>query len=449
MKTRKHINEIFLEALAEWLRKQDREADAKIIDGIDPTTFVRSGYKSNNIYGSSGNPNKGNGGKVTINQLGYTAQVTKRTGEVMNGRVLSLADFVAQIPPEIRPKFIGDLGSSSSTVWDPTSVGLDMGRPGCRCFGQMGANGHAFIVVVGSDEDSTDPAVIEKYLPFTFGFTKSDIFAGSAYGAETYFRNSNNLFNCTFSALVWKSTSPAPEQKPVNQDLPILTYSTPTNKAPSARYRKVPALNLTVDWEVLRGKYTSKVHYNQLWIDVVEAALRKAGDNYNADLIKRINPETFVPFQIKNDTTNKKYTYLGAQCSTSKLYFESITFNIYQAAADSTRMFLSDFGWVYAPEAGISWKLVADQATATAYTGTDIIAENQFHYFYRHIAKGTKLTKQMLLDSFPFHADGVDYLYQTFTDTLTKASANFYNELQENMWTGSSTISVNVVADLV
>ena len=448
MKTRKHINEIFLESLAQWLRANNRSADADLLDGVDPLTFTRStSYSGSPVtYGTAANPNKGNGGNITINKLQYTFNVMKMTGVSLN-KTPSILEFINLCPPELRVKYIGNFGSSSTTAVDLKTFGLDTSRPGCRCFAQMGANSYAFIVLVGSDEDPNDPAIIEKYLPFTFGFVKGDIWAGGAYGSVSYFRKTSNIFNGTFCALGWRATKPAEATKPINQDLPVVKYQQPSNKAPDG-YTTVPAFTVTADWETLRNKYNSKVHFNRPFLDVIENALRTAGNTAVADQIKSVNPETFAPFQVTTNTANKTVTITGARCSTSKLYFAGITFNIYQYNTTLTNMYIAHMSWMYTAASGLQWNILTNQTTANAYKGTDVVAEDQFRYFFKHLPTGTPLTTELFKQHMPFDMTGVNYAYPVYLPAAKTGNANFYNELLENLWTGASSLNMTLVSDL-
>lgn len=447
MKQRKHINELWLEGLSAWLRANNRAADAAILDGVDPATFTRSGYSSGGIYGSSGNPTKGNGGKITIDNLSYTPAVLKETGETISGRSPDLSTLMAQVPPELRIKYIGSLPASSSTVWDPATNGIDMSKPGCRCYGMGGANGLGYIVIIGSDEDPADPAVIEKYLPFTMGLVKADNYGTPWYGSAYTYRQTKNLWNMTFNVWVWKSTSPAPAEKPVNQNLPLLNFRTVKNEAKPG-YTTIPAFSVTPDYESLRGKYSSKVHFYRPILDALEKGLRNAGNTEMADKIKAVDPTTFVPFQITYDNTNKKFTYVGAQCSKTKQYFAGITFDIYQYNGTVTRMYPAHLSWIYTAESGLNWTMVTTQAIATASKSTALIADDEYRYFFKHIPKGTVITKEMILDAMPFDMTGINYTYPTIAAAATTITFNWYNELRENQWGGASTCAFRMIADL-
>ena len=387
-----------------------------------------------------------NGGNITLSKLQYTFYAMKLTGDSLN-RAIGILELINLCPPELRVKFIGNMGSDSTKAFDLTTVGLDMSKPGCRCFGQMGANGHAFIVLVGSDEDPTDPAIVDKYLPFSFGFVKADIWAGSGYGAVSYFRSTKNIFNGTFSALVWRATTPAVPAKPVNQDLPVVHYKQPKNTLPEG-YTSIPAFTVNADWETLRNKYSSKVHFNRPFLDVVETALRTAGNTTLADQIKSVDAKTFLPYKVNLDTTNKKITIVGGRCTTSKLFFEGITFNIYQRDTTLTRMYLAHMSWIYTVESGLQWNILTNQTAAGAYKGTDLIAEDQFRYFYKHLPAATVINADLFKELMPFDMTGVNYTYPTWSTPPKTANVNFYNELLENLWTGASSLNLTLMSDL-
>lgn len=448
MKVKKHISEFFLEALARSLRASNREADAKIVDGIDPKTFTL-GYANTSAktFGTSGQPNRANGGAIVINTISLWPTLTAENG-VTSGTVPETLNFLGLLPEELRPPYLGYWpGAVGSPNIDPFTK-ADVAKTGCY---YLTSNYNSFVVVVGSDESPTDIATVIKYLPFDMNVAQFESDTSNAMGALNCIiskRAKNGMAD--LRVRVWQSTSPAETSpKATNPGLPVIGYNPRQNVAPE-NYTTIPALSVTIDWAALNGRYDKRVHFNQIFIDAVSDALEAKGDKTNANWLRACDPKTFLPFQVTFDTTAKTTTLKGAQDKHMKVYFQSITFNSRLASASDVRMYPGALaGLIYKAEAGISIDTTTTYALAKSSKSTKPIFSQEYGYMVLHVPTGTEITPELLLEKCPFDLTGMVYKIGAFNATNKNRVLTTFDQRFDTVWTGGNTFSqFEIFADL-
>lgn len=447
MKRRLHINDFFIQAIAASLRQAGKTADAEVFAQIDGNKWTW-GYVSGSNYGSSGNPLKAYGGNIQAYNVVMTRALYYKNGIKTNFSP-SVLNTIAMVPKEIRPPYLKDLTTAESNgIITPELLGIDLTKVGCSYYSIGGTSGAKFVVVVGSDETVTDHNTVTKYLPFDMssaagfngGLQKSDpaVKGYDAYGSSSI---TNNRV-APVEVIVYQGTVPAPAPKEINPNLPNW-YMRDFVPVPQKGYETIPALNLTLDWTVLTAKYTAKVHINTILFDLIVDALTTAGNTALADKLKAVNPETFVPWQVNFDSTNKKTILVGAYDSTTKLFFESITFNNYLNKNFTTAI---DLGYIYAESAGITWTQLATSAEMKSSALNTLLAETQYSYYGIHVPKNTEFTMELLDSVLPYSIKGLDL--GVANRTLTTDYQQSINYAQVNpSWMGGNGYKIYFYPD--
>lgn len=408
MKRRLHINDFFIQAIANSLRAAGKVEDADVFAKIDGNKWVW-GYASGTLtYGSVGNPIKAYGGNIQAYNIAMSRALYYKNGIKTNFGPTVL-NTIAMVPKEIRPPYLKDLTTTESNgIVTPALLGIDLTKVGCSYYSINGNSGAKFVVVVGSDEVVTDQNTVVKYLPFDMmpgsfngGLSKTDpaVKGYDAYGSSSI---SNNKV-APVDVIVYQGTVPAPAAKELNPNLPNWHMR---DFAPVAQkgYEVVPAMSLAFDWTKLTAKYTSKVHINTILFDLIVDALTTAGNTALADKLKAVNPETFVPWQVNFDSVNKKTSLVGAYDSTTKLFFESITFNNYLNKNYTTA---TDLSYIYHASAGITWTTVANTAAMKASGLNTLLAESEYTYYGIHVPKNTVFNIDVLDAALPYSVKGL------------------------------------------
>lgn len=447
MKRRLHLNDFFIQGIATSLRLAGKTADAEVFENIDGRQWT-FGYVSGSTYGSSGNACKAYGTNIQSYNIALTRAAMYKNGVKTNFGV-SCLNTIAMVPKEIRPPYLKDVTTAQlNGVLTPALLGLDLSKPGCHYISVNNNSDARFVVVVGSNETVTDPATVIKYLPFDMplnvfngGFQKTDpaVTGSDAYASSSI---SNNRV-LPVDILVYQGTAPAPAQKEINPNLPNWTMRTFAPTAPKG-YEVVPALNLTFNWDVLTAKYASRVHANQLFIDVLADALTTAGNTALAAKVAAMNPETFKAWRVTPDTANKKTNFLGARDDTTKLYFDSITFNNVKGNLVNNAVY---FDYVYKPEAGISWT-VAGTSTAAMKSSTlnTLLSESGNSYFGIHVPAGFNATEDNINALLPFSVKGMETVVPN--RVITADTQVSFNLAQYNTtWFGTSRYSFYIYPD--
>lgn len=442
MKRRLHINDFFIQAIANSLRAEGKTEDADVFSKIDGNKWTWGYVSGGTNYGSAGNPLKAYGGNIQAYNVVMSRPLYYKNG-VKTNFAPTVIHTIAMIPKEIRPPYLKNLTTAESNgKVTPELLGIDLAKIGCSYYSIDNSGGAKFVIVVGSDESVMDHNTVVKYLPFDMsvgsfngGLQKTD---PATKGYDSYGTSSiSNNRVAPVDLIVFQGTAPAPAAKEINPNLPNWTLQTFTPTAPKG-YETIPAMELTFDWTSLTGKYTSKVHMNTILIDLMVNALTTAGNTALAEKVKKINPETFTPWQVTLDTTNKKTSLVGARDSTAKLYFESVKFNNYLGKNYTMAV---DMGYVYAESAGITWTMLASTTEMKSSALNTLLGESAMSYFGIHVTKGIVFNRDGLEAALPFSIKGVDIAVTERAITAdTQQSINAFNV--NPSWFGSNGFKI-------
>lgn len=445
MKRKLHINDFFFQAVARGMRAAGRVAEAEVFESLDPTKWTW-GYINSNVYGSAGNPCKTADNKITAYNMTVARSLWYKNG-VKTGNAAHTLHTIALIPKELRPKYLGDLTAAQNTgKITPEMLGLDLSKPGCY-YHSVGTSSARFVVVVGSDQNVVSHADVMSYMPFDMpvgswngGLVPKDAVT-MGYSASGYSGVANNRV-VQVDLIVYKGTVPAPVPKELNPNLPNWTPIDFENKAPKG-YTTIPLQTLTFDWAAMANKYTSKVHLNRVFLDLVINALETAGDTATADKVRTVDPKTFIPWLTTVDTANKKTTLKGARCSTAKLWFESIQYNNY---LDKANTFSTDFNFMYTAESGMKWSLVVDAAAMAASSLNTLLGAITPGTFGIHKPKPYLINTPIVNSDLPFSIEGMPWVQNDF-NVATTGAVSVYNTNCHPIWMGPNSLKITYYAD--